>query len=170
MPSARAPVLWIGQTAIVSLPAEIDCGNAAWISDELIAVAARGPANLVVDMTATSFCASAGVTVLLKVQERMTADGARMQLAVAGDAVRRILTLTGVDQPIVTYPSVAACLADFQGQPRPAMDGDGAPDAVRSTRVARDTRLPGPRDQPGAARAHVHGRRAQPVLDDAGGA
>ena len=49
MSGERYPVLWIGQVAVVTLPAEIDVTNADPIREELLAVLNQGAVLLVAD-------------------------------------------------------------------------------------------------------------------------
>ncbi len=129
MPGKRYPVLWIGTVAVVTLPAEIDVTNADGVREELLSVLNEGAATLIADMSATTFCDSAGVSALVRSFRRATASGGAMRLVVGTPAVRRVLALTGVDRLVEVYPSVAASLAGTPGQPRreggqPRREGD----------------------------------------------
>jgi len=104
-------VRWLGQVAVVTLPAEIDVVNGDEVREDLLTVLNRGPAALIVDMTGTTFCDSAGVNALVRAYKRAEACGARMRLVVSAPTVRRVLAITGVDRLMRIYPSVAAALA-----------------------------------------------------------
>ena len=121
MPEYHAPVLWLGQVAVATLPVEIDVANANQVREDLLTVLNRGSATLIVDLAGTTFCDSAGVNALVRAYQRAEACGARMQLVVSAPAVRRVLAITGVDHLIGTWPSVAAALAAVdqptQGEP-----------------------------------------------------
>jgi anti-sigma B factor antagonist len=117
VPARRHPVLWIDRAAVVSAPAEIDARNAGDVLICLLSVIGEGPATLIVDMTATAFCDSAGVNSLVQAFRRAGASGIEMRLAVCGPAVRRILEITAVDQLIGIYPSVPASLIGGLGPP-----------------------------------------------------
>jgi anti-sigma B factor antagonist len=117
VPAQRHPVLWIDRAAVVSAPAEIDARNAGDVLACLLSVMSAGPATLIVDMTTTEFCDSAGVSSLVQAFRRAGAGGIEMRLAVTGPAVRRILEITAVDQLIGTYPSVPASLMGGLGPP-----------------------------------------------------
>lgn len=93
------------------MPAEIDMTNAFDVSDQLLAVLDQGATLLVVDMTRTSYCASAGVHALLHARRSVIASSAVLRLAASQWAVRRILELTGADQLVDTYPSLEAAVA-----------------------------------------------------------
>lgn len=135
VPEERCTVLWIGQVAVVSLPAEIDISNADHVREDLLSTINRGAALLVADMSATTFCDSAGVSALVRAFKRAAADAAGMRVVVSAPAVQRILAITGVDRLIDMYPSVAAAMAGTDqpvpgGKPQPgyaithAEDGD----------------------------------------------
>ena len=105
------PVVWVGQVAVLSLPGEIDISNADQVREDLLSIINRGATLLVVDMSATTFCDSAGVNVMVRAFKRATASGAGMRLVVSAPAVLRILAITGVDHLIDIYPSVVAAMA-----------------------------------------------------------
>jgi anti-sigma B factor antagonist len=118
----RYPVLWIGQVAVVTLPAEIDVTNAGTVREELLAVMDHGAALLIADLSKTSFCDSAGVSALVRAFRQTATSGNAMRLVVSTPAVQRVLSITGVDRLVEIFPSVAASLAgpyDQPGQARP---------------------------------------------------
>jgi anti-sigma B factor antagonist len=118
----RYRVLWIGQVAVVTLPAEVDVTNADAVREELLAVMNHGAALLIADMSKTNFCDSAGVSALVRAFRRAATSGSAMRLVVSTPAVQRVLSITGVDRLVETFPSVATSLAgpyDQSGQARP---------------------------------------------------
>ena len=117
VPAQRHPVLWIARAAVVSAPAEIDARNAGDVLACLLAVIGEGPATLIVDMTTTAFCDSAGVSSLVQAFRWAGASGIEMRLAASRPSVRRVLEITAVDQLIGTYPSVPASLIGGTGPP-----------------------------------------------------
>ena len=116
MSQERYPVLWIGQVAVVTLPAEIDVTNADTVREELLSVLTQGAALLVADLSKTSFCDSAGVSALVRTFRRAATSESSIRLVVSTPAVQRVLSITGVDRLVDTYPSVAASLAGQLGQ------------------------------------------------------
>ena len=116
MSQERYPVLWVGQVAVVTLPAEIDVTNAGTVREELLSVLNQGAALLVADLGKTSFCDSAGVSALVRTFRRAATSESSMRLVVSTPAVQRVLSITGVDRLVDTYPSVAASLAGQRGQ------------------------------------------------------
>jgi anti-sigma B factor antagonist len=112
----RFPVQWSGRTAVVSLPAEIDLTIADALREALLSVLNQGAVALIADMTATTFCDSAGITALVRAAKRAAATGAEMRLAVTAPQVLRVFTLVGIDRLIDIHPSVAAARASLPDQ------------------------------------------------------
>jgi anti-sigma B factor antagonist len=107
---------WENGRAVVRMPAEIDVTNAYEVTQRLRAAARRGPSVLVIDMSATTFCDSAGVQALIDAYNRAEVQNqtaaTRTQLRLVATAVLRIITLVGIDQLIPVYSTVEAALAD----------------------------------------------------------
>ena len=95
--------------AVVTLPTEIDISNDSLVEDELTSVLGDRLAVLVADGTRTTFCACAGMSALIRTHHQAEAAGTQLRV-VASPAVRRILELTGTDQVLDTYPSLADAL------------------------------------------------------------
>jgi len=108
---------WDGDRIVVSLPAEIDLTNADEVRDALRVAARHGAAVLVIDMSATTFCDSAGVQVIIDaynvIDTQNQTAATRTHVRLVATAVRRIFTLVGIDQLMPVYPSVEAALADL---------------------------------------------------------
>jgi len=111
VPQEHFPVLWLGQSAVVTLPVEVDITVADQVREDLLSVLNRGPAALIVDMGGTTFCDSAGVHALVRAHKRATASRAHMVLVITSPAVQRVLAITGIDRLIAISPSVAEALA-----------------------------------------------------------
>jgi anti-sigma B factor antagonist len=109
------PVLWIGQVAVVTLPAEIDVTIADTVRDELLAILGQGATLLVADLSQTEFCDSAGVSSLVRTYRQASTSGSTVRLVVSTPAVQRVLSITGVDRLVDVFPSVAASLAGTPG-------------------------------------------------------
>ena len=102
------PVELVRGVAVVRAPMEIDVTNAAGLRAALLE--AGGHPAFVVDMTRTRFCDSAGIQALVDAHKRARAEGGEVLLAMSGDAVPRIFSLTGVDRVIPSYPSLDEAL------------------------------------------------------------
>jgi anti-anti-sigma factor len=129
------PVQVVEGVPVVTAPEEIDLANAAGLRAALLEAArpelarpelaqpelaqpelARpgsaepGRALVVVDMSRTRFCDSAGLNALVAAARQARADGGEVRLVVVGEAVARIVALTGVDRVIPTYASLEDAL------------------------------------------------------------
>ncbi len=113
--SGDGPVVWVGRTAVLKLPAEVDISNADQVRQDLVALAGQGAVMVIADMSATTFCDSAGVTALVRAVRKANASGAGLRVAASAPGVTRVLAITGVDRLIEVYPSVAAAMADPGG-------------------------------------------------------
>jgi anti-sigma B factor antagonist len=113
VPDERFPATWSGRTAVVKAAGEVDLTNAEGFRDALLSALNAGALGLVVDLTATTFLDSAGVTALVRASRRATASEATMRLAVTAPAVLRVLNLVGIDRLIEVHPSVTAAMASL---------------------------------------------------------
>jgi anti-sigma B factor antagonist len=95
---------------VVSAPAEIDATNAAELRAALLSAASKGP-TVVVDMSQTVFCDSAGVSALVQARHRAEASGGEVWLVITNASVLRIVALTGVDQLLLVFASLPDALA-----------------------------------------------------------
>ena len=130
-------MLWVGRVAVVTLPTEIDVSNADQASHDLATVA-RDASLVIADMSATTFCDSAGVTALVRAVRKANASGARLRVAASAPAVTRVLAITGVNRLIEVYPSVAAAMADS------VRGSAGQGNATRRGQADADGRAPQP--------------------------
>jgi anti-sigma B factor antagonist len=114
--SENFTVRWIGQVAVISLPAEIDISSAGQVRQELLLALDEGATTLIADMSGTTFCDSAVMNALVQVHQ--TASGQDARLLVAGSPdVRRMLAITGLDRLMDIYPTVARSLIGLLPDP-----------------------------------------------------
>jgi anti-sigma B factor antagonist len=103
------PVRWAGSQAMITMPAEIDVTNADEVRRALLFLARPNVPVLIIDMTGTTFCDSAGVHAVISAYRQAAETGTQLRLAVT--AVRRIFTLIGADQLMPIYPALEDALA-----------------------------------------------------------
>ena len=141
MPGIRHPLM-INGVPVVTAPAEIDVTTAEQLRLVLLRPAARKDATVVVDMTRTRFCDSAGLTVLVRAYKRAVADGGELRLVIPADgAVARIFAITRLDSAIPLFGSLDEALAA-----RPAaVTRPSRPQPSAGRRLARQPGLPGRR-------------------------
>jgi anti-sigma B factor antagonist len=104
------PVQWHGQMAVVTMPDEIDMSNSAAIQDRLLMALDHRPAALVVDMTSTTFCDSAGVRAIILASKQATTASCGLRLVIGSPGVRRVFSLIGADQLVEIHQRLASAL------------------------------------------------------------
>jgi anti-sigma B factor antagonist len=120
--SAEFPVRWLGDWAVITAPGEIDISNSPQLGMALLSVARQGAVVLIVDMSATTFCDSSGMTALALAlaRKQAVANGVDIRLVITHAGPRRALELLGLDVFIRIYPGLAAALSGLAGHgPRP---------------------------------------------------
>jgi anti-sigma B factor antagonist len=109
---------------VVRFPAEFDVSSADDVAVRLRAAIAPGGSIVVADLTATEFCDSSGVRVILLARDWATADQVELRMAVPPGPTLVVLKLMGLDELLPIYPALAEALA---GEPAPDA---GAPPGV----------------------------------------
>jgi anti-sigma B factor antagonist len=106
---------------VVATPAEIDITTASLLRAALLHATRGRHSVVVVDLTGTLFCDSAGLHTLLAAHKRAQAEGGELRVVVPADgAVSRVLALTGVDRLIPRFASLEAALAKTPLRHEPA--------------------------------------------------
>jgi anti-sigma B factor antagonist len=105
------PVEVIRGVPVVAAPEEIDITNAAGLRAALLEAATHGSRTVVVDMSRTQFCDSAGLHTVLGAHRRAEAAGGEVLLVLADPAVLRIFEVTGIDRLIPSFASLDEALA-----------------------------------------------------------
>jgi anti-anti-sigma factor len=98
-----------GPQAIITMPAEIDADNADQVRQALLSAASPELPVLIIDMSGTTFCDSAGVQAVIAAHRQAETAGTQLRL-VAG-SVLRIFQVIGADQLIPIYPTLAEAQA-----------------------------------------------------------
>jgi anti-anti-sigma factor len=99
----------MGQHGVITAPAEVDVTNVGDVCRALLSAAGQDVPVLIIDMSRTTFCDSAGVHAIIAAYHQAAAAGTELRLVAT--AVLRILTIVGVDQLIPIYPDLEAALA-----------------------------------------------------------
>jgi anti-sigma B factor antagonist len=112
VPDGSCSFVMAGGVPVVTAPAEIDVSTAGQLRAMLVAWAARGHTTLVVDMTGTEFCDSAGLSVLVEAHKQALAGGGGLRLVLpASGSVVRVFTVTGLDGLIPHFTGLEQALA-----------------------------------------------------------
>ena len=103
---------------VVALPAEIDMASAGRAGQQLGSALAPGVKTVIADMTATRFCDSSGISMLVRARKQAAANRTELRLVVSCTAVLRTMTLVSLDRLLRIYPSLSQALAAVS-PPRP---------------------------------------------------
>lgn len=96
---------------VVVTPEEIDITNADGFEAALLQCSGQGPGKLVVDMSRTRFCDTAGLRALVGAHKRAQSRGGEVRVVVSGPVLKRIFQLTGLDQVIPSFTSLGEALS-----------------------------------------------------------
>ena len=113
MPDVSSPSGVISAVPMVTAPEEIDITTAYRLRAAL-AAAVSGHATVVVDMTRTHACDTAGLHVLVRAHRRALAQGGELRLVAPSPDVRRLFAVTGLDRVIRHFASLDEALAQTQ--------------------------------------------------------
>ena len=105
MPDAGFPVEMVSGVPVVVTPEEVDITNAARLRGVLLETAPARHGTLVVDMSRTRFCDTAGIHALVSAHKQAQAERGELRLVIATPMVRRIFTITGLDNVIPYFGS-----------------------------------------------------------------
>jgi anti-sigma B factor antagonist len=100
--------------AVITPPAEVDILHAGSFRAAL-ADAGAGHAIVIVDMSATVFCDSTGLRLLLQAADRARQAGGELRLVLAGPQLRRIFAVTGFDQLFPIFATLGEAVAGGAG-------------------------------------------------------
>lgn len=92
---------------VLAVTGEVDMLTAPRFEQALYDAVARRPLVLVIDLLGVSFFASAGLAILVKVDEK-TVPPTQLRVVARGAATLRPLQLTGLVRTLAVYPTRAA--------------------------------------------------------------
>ena len=98
-------------SVVIALPAEIDMANADLVGQQLGSALTPGVRTVIADMTATRFCDSSGISMLVQAHKQAAANRTELRLVVLSAAVLRTLTLVGLDHLLPIDSSLSQALA-----------------------------------------------------------
>lgn len=117
MNDIKFPVEMVRGVPVVAAPEEIDITNAGELRAVLAESAARGGGTLVVDLTRTHFCDTAGLHALVGAHKRAQTEAGQVLVVIPDPGVLRIFAITGLDQVIPNFTGLDEALAQV---PAPA--------------------------------------------------
>ncbi len=108
---------------VIALPAQIDMANAGRAGQQLGSALTPGATTVIADMTATTFCDSSGISMLIRAHKQAAVNRTELRLVVPSAAVLRALTLVKIDCLLPIYPTVSQALAAPPAPRLPAAHG-----------------------------------------------
>jgi anti-sigma B factor antagonist len=116
---------------VITTPKEIDISNGDPLRAALLAAVEAGHATVVVDMAETALCDTAGLSVLVRCHQRLTAEGGELRLVMRDPSLIRLFSITGIDRMIPVFAMLEDALSEL-----PAIAIRAAP--AESTGLAAD--------------------------------
>lgn len=98
--------------AVLSVRGDVDLSTVPALEAAISEALDGAPRALVVDLSGVDFLASAGLQTLVATHERIGKDGGFAVVA-DGPATSRPIQLTGLDQVLALYPTMAEALAEL---------------------------------------------------------
>jgi anti-sigma B factor antagonist len=98
------------QATVVRPPAEMDYTNADQVRQELASALAAGTAGVIIDLTSTTFCDTAGLREIVTAYKAAATTGRDLRVVVPVP-LERLFTVTALDRVLAVYPTLSAALA-----------------------------------------------------------
>ena len=111
---------------IVEVLGELDLISAPCLQEELLGILVQRGNKVILDLSRLTFMDAAGLRVLLAINRRAGLLGGTFSLAAPQGSVARILELTGLDQYLAVFPTVAKAIAADHRPRRPMRPPAGA--------------------------------------------
>jgi len=113
VPATEYSFQMIGGVPVVTAPTEIDTTTAGELRAILSEWHDRGHTTVVVDLTGTRFCDSAGLRELARAHKRAVANGGWLRLVILADgAFLRVFTVVGLDGIIPHFATLQQALVE----------------------------------------------------------
>jgi anti-sigma B factor antagonist len=101
---------------VVTLPADLEYGNAADACRPLTTGLPPGTTTVIADLTATTWCDTGGLHAIVSAHKLAAARGIELRWVIPAGPLTRILALTALDRWLPVYPSRAAALTAGPGR------------------------------------------------------
>jgi anti-sigma B factor antagonist len=89
-----------GEIHSIRLSGELDVATAGAVEDELSRVEATDASTIVIDLAGLTFMDSTGIRLLVNAAARTRKGNPRLALLRGGDAIQRVLQLTGLEDEL----------------------------------------------------------------------
>jgi len=111
-PLAEVREHWHDDVPVGSIHGEIDASNVAEVGVALRALVSNQSAQLVIDLTETTYLDSAGINLLFALGDELRSRQLTLRLVIAPKTpIARMLGITGLDKVYPTYPTLPEALS-----------------------------------------------------------
>ena len=91
---------------VIHVAGEVDLASAPALDEQIAALMAHGPQQLVIDLSEVTFMDSTGLGVLVKALKRSRETGTRLDLIVTSERVLKVFAITGLDTVLPIHGSM----------------------------------------------------------------
>jgi anti-sigma B factor antagonist len=110
---AEFAVTVVSGLPVVTAPPEIDNTHGGALRAALLSAIDGGHATVVVDMGDTAFCDTAGLNVLVRWHQRLSAEGGELRLVMRDACLVRLFSITGIDRVIPNFATLDDALSEL---------------------------------------------------------
>jgi anti-anti-sigma factor len=139
-----APRLERDGCVIAVLRGELDLASAPALREEILGLLRPGASRLIIDLSAAGYADASGVAVLVGSGRRAGLLGGWLRLASPAPEVARVLSATGVNRHLDTFPTVEAAITGHRPDNGTAAARAGIPARAVRTWPARTVGVPAP--------------------------
>ena len=95
---------------VVTAPSVIDVDDASMLDEAIGSAVALGFATIVIDLSRTIICLSAGIHILARWYQQVTAEGGELRLVIRSASLLRFFAVFGVDRMFPIFAALGEAL------------------------------------------------------------
>lgn len=107
----RIAVRYASDTTVVELAGELDLATARLLDARLATLGDYRPPQLVIDVTALTFCDCSGLGTLVRARNQAAADGGWLRLCGVAGTLSKLIRIARLTSSLPCYPSIADALS-----------------------------------------------------------
>lgn len=107
----RIAVHYVSDTTVVELAGELDLATAPLLDARLATLGDYRLPQLVIDVTALTFCDCSGLGTLVRARNQAAAEGGWLRLCGVAGTISKLIKIARLTSALPCYPSVADALA-----------------------------------------------------------
>ncbi len=102
-----------GDVIVARIDGEVDMSNADPLATRLRGLLTNRSETLVVDLSPTTYLDSSGIRLLFELSDDLRRRQQQLHIVLPENSpIRRVITLTGLDQAMPTHPTLETALAE----------------------------------------------------------